>query len=433
MALSTAMRPEPCWNAVYLPPLVDAVRAPLSSGCFQSGCCCLRRAARADRAGRAVVPGGDGEEDALVGGDLVDRGLQRVDTRGVGGAEAQVHHVGALGRGPVDARDDARVVASAGVAEDLAVEDLGAGRHALVRGVLGARARRDRRHVRAVPDAVLGVRRGREVLGADDLFLEVGVGGVDAGVQDGDLDALAVVPGLPRLRGADLLHGLVEAGLAHPVEPDAADSGGGRAGPVPLGRQGPPQLGGVPLGGLHRVGVEGLQGAAELGAARLAHLGLGRAGRALVGDDDLQAVPLCGAVGLLAQLGDVEQALVERAVGDQALGVRRYDVDVAVPLDGPHGYPLTALRGVERDGAPRAVEGDAVAGEQGDVVAYRHPHLVGRRSGRVGGVRVGLRRAGHARRECHGRGGGDGGYGRTPRGDWSLRFLYLSEQVSPSR
>ncbi len=31
MALSTWMRPEPCWNGVYLPPLVEPVRAPFSS------------------------------------------------------------------------------------------------------------------------------------------------------------------------------------------------------------------------------------------------------------------------------------------------------------------------------------------------------------------------------------------------------------------
>lgn len=31
IALSTWIRPEPCWNGVYLPPFVEPVSAPLSS------------------------------------------------------------------------------------------------------------------------------------------------------------------------------------------------------------------------------------------------------------------------------------------------------------------------------------------------------------------------------------------------------------------
>ena len=54
MALSTWMRPEPCWNGVYLPPLAEPVSAPLSSAYVQSGCCCLRIAAAPATCGVAI-------------------------------------------------------------------------------------------------------------------------------------------------------------------------------------------------------------------------------------------------------------------------------------------------------------------------------------------------------------------------------------------
>ncbi len=54
MAWSTWMRPEPCWNGVYLPPLVEPVRAPFSSAYFHSGCCCFRIAAAPATCGVAI-------------------------------------------------------------------------------------------------------------------------------------------------------------------------------------------------------------------------------------------------------------------------------------------------------------------------------------------------------------------------------------------
>ncbi|MGY3680215.1 hypothetical protein ACVWXU_003838 [Streptomyces sp. TE33382] len=53
-ALSTAIRPEPCWNGLYAPGLVEAVSAPFSSLYFQSGCCCLRSAAAPATCGVAI-------------------------------------------------------------------------------------------------------------------------------------------------------------------------------------------------------------------------------------------------------------------------------------------------------------------------------------------------------------------------------------------
>ena len=120
-------------------------------------------AARANRSDcRALVAGRDGEQDALLGGELVDRRLHRVDLGGVRAAQAQVDDVGALLGRPLHAGDDAGVVAVARVVEDLAVEELRAGRDALVLAAgLGAGAGRDGRDVRAVADLVAGGRARR--------------------------------------------------------------------------------------------------------------------------------------------------------------------------------------------------------------------------------------------------------------------------------
>src|SRR6478609_156418 len=68
-----------------------------------------------------------------------------------------------------------------------------------------------------------------EVLRGSDPALEVGVLGVDAGVEDCDLGALAVVSGGPDEVGADLLGRLVAGGLNLAVEPELLQAGG-RAG-----------------------------------------------------------------------------------------------------------------------------------------------------------------------------------------------------------
>ena len=49
----------------------------------------------------------------------------------------------------------------------------------------------------AVPDAVLGVRAGAEVLRPDDLARQVWMFGIDAGVENSHGDAVALQPGRP--------------------------------------------------------------------------------------------------------------------------------------------------------------------------------------------------------------------------------------------
>ena len=63
-----------------------------------------------------------------------------------------------------------------------------------------------------------------EVLGLADLAGEVGVVGVDAGVEHRDADAGAVVAGGPGLRRADLRHALVEVRVDPAVEPQLRDA-----------------------------------------------------------------------------------------------------------------------------------------------------------------------------------------------------------------
>ena len=101
--------------------------------------------------------------------------------------------------------------------------------------------------MRAVADVVDGVVAVGEVLGLGDTAGQVGVGAVDAGVEDGDLHALAVVALRPGLGGADLRHALVESGLDLGVEPDLADAVGKFLGrrPVPGGAQARPERPGV--------------------------------------------------------------------------------------------------------------------------------------------------------------------------------------------
>ena len=77
------------------------------------------------------------------------------------------------------------------------------------------------------PTVVGVVRVLGEVLLGDLPAREVRVGLVDAGVEHGDLDALAGVPGLPRGGRADLGGAAVEGGAAQAVEPDPGHAGVG--------------------------------------------------------------------------------------------------------------------------------------------------------------------------------------------------------------
>ena len=138
---------------------------------------------------------------------------------------------------------------------------------------------------------------GGEVLLRDDLVLEVRVGRVDTGVEDGDLDALAVEPGGPGLVGADLLDGLVEAGLADAVEPHVGDAGGG-----------PRVAGRVSVTASHRSGASclGVRTASAFSDLRVRRTLVSPASRTsafaaaaapLVADDQLEALLLGLAVG----------------------------------------------------------------------------------------------------------------------------------------
>src|SRR5690606_36333849 len=226
------------------------------------------------------------------------------------------------------------------------------GGHALVPPAgPGAAAGRDRGDMRAVTDLVTGVRGGGEVPGGDHLVLQIGVLGVHPGVQDCDLHALAVVPGGPRLGRADLPDRGVEVGLADPVQPDTVDAGGG---PVAVGDR-LPQFGRVPVRGLHGVGVESLQGAAQ--GAGVPHLRLRRPRPALVPDDDLET-PLVGAADRgPGQLRDVEEPPVQLAAEDETDDVRGHHIGVAAHPADLDGYAFASLGAFHADDAALGVDG----------------------------------------------------------------------------
>lgn len=259
------------------------------------------------------------------------------------------------------------------------------------------------------------------------------MGRVDARVEDGDGDALAVEAGLPCLRGADPRDGPVEGDLADAVQPEVGDPGGGGA--VGVGDR-LPQRGGVVPGSEHRLGVQCPQGAADLGVARRPYAGPGAGGGSGVADDQLQALLLGGAGRRRVQRGDVEQPPVDPAGGDEPGRVGRQDVGVAVGLAHRQGDTLTALGPLQAEHAAPGVDEDAVTGDERDATAWRevgggHAAHAGharearqaRRAGHAGhalGYRG--RRAGRARRQRHGGHHGDRGRARA---------LGVSAQVSP--
>jgi hypothetical protein len=149
----------------------------------------------ADGGVAALVAGRDDEQSTAGRADLVDGDAHRVGAVGGGTAEAHVDDLGALGHGPLHALDDLRLVAGAAVVEHLADEQLGAVRDALAAAAGGRAAARDRGgHVGAVAEAVDGVLAGAEVAGPGDPAGQIGVAGVDAGVEHGDPDPAAVEP-----------------------------------------------------------------------------------------------------------------------------------------------------------------------------------------------------------------------------------------------
>jgi hypothetical protein len=192
---------------------------PRSRNCRVRSCASASRTTpKAPPYGRVVgaVPHG-GDQRARVGTlrclaagvreEGVHRRLDRVLPRGVRPAQAEVGHPGVLPGGPLQAGDDAGVAALAAVVQHLGVEAR-QGRDAPVPAAGPcAQARRCRRDMRAVAGHVVGAAGAagaREVFGRRQRRGEVRVRGVDTGVQEGDLDTLAVVSSCPGGRGADL-------------------------------------------------------------------------------------------------------------------------------------------------------------------------------------------------------------------------------------
>lgn len=175
-------------------------------------------------ASRALIAGrGDDDNSGLGGGGCGQ--AERVVAVAVA-AEAHVDDIGAVRIGRVDrgldTGDDVGGVTLARIVHDLVRKEVGARGHAGDAALLGGPARDDAGDMGAV--AVVVRRVGvavDEVVAADDLVslaesaTQVRVAVVDAAVEDGDGDALAVgavarrVLALPDLRGVDQRHAVV--------------------------------------------------------------------------------------------------------------------------------------------------------------------------------------------------------------------------------
>ncbi len=326
-----------------------------------------RRARGADRVVAALVAGGDHEQGA-AGAELVDGRAHRVGAVGRAAAEAHVDHLGATVDGPLHAGDDARLVAAAGVVEDLADQQLRARCDT-------AAADRDGRDVGAVPEVVGGVAAAAEVLRGGDPAGQVGVRGVDAGVEDGDLDAGAGQPGLPGGGCADLFDVRVGARGDPAVQPDLGLPGDAHLRLAsPEGRQ-------RSLVGAHRHCPDARQlgGPACLEGTQVARPRL---------HDQREGA----AVGVAVP------------VGEQALHVEQLGVDLPAPdqrdrVQGQDLQPVPGLGGAERDalasgGRPhrRRVPAVARGGERDDVTGDQRDRpggaaRGGRWCGRAGGGR----------------------------------------------
>lgn len=221
----------------------------------------------------AVARGGD--DDGALLQCVLDGGVLggfRVGGDGVV-AEGEIDDVGAVVGGPADAVGECAAPAGAGflagrvaVLEDHADgQDLrlgGDAEYAVVAARAVAVTGDDPGHGGAVPRpgavAPLGS-EADEVLGGQDVALEVGVGFVHTGVEDGDRDALA----LGRAPGLLGVHG-VQAPL---LGADGVGVGGGRR-EQREGRGGRERGGGVPPGG-GRAGHDGSSVALATAARRL--------------------------------------------------------------------------------------------------------------------------------------------------------------------
>ncbi len=324
-----------------------------------------------------MVACGDREERAGALGERVDGLGHRVGSVGGASTEAQADDPRALGGGPLHARDDPGVGAEPAVVEDLADQEAG------IRGgtlVLACRclatAGDDRRDVGSVAVAVLGGAALGEVLGGDHGVGEIGVRGVDPGVEHGDLHAGTGVAGGPGFRCADLRDTLVEGGAHLSVQPDLLDArverGTGRgAAAWPRGELAPEPVG---LAHWHADGgtVDARQVGRDPGAGGVdGRTQVGSGGSAFpVGHDQREGLAGSIRVPLLDQGRDVEQPAVQPPSGDQPLSVGWYDREVAASADALDEGQLTTTRrrsDVHTPPAPDVGRNDhLVAGDQRD-------------------------------------------------------------------
>ncbi len=206
----------------------------------------------------AVARGGD-DDHALLQGVLDGRVLGGFGVRGGGVvAEGEVDDVGAVVGGPADALGEGVAAGAAGLgAGGIAVlqdhadgEDLRLGGDTedavgVARAV--SVAGDDAGHGGAVPGPGTVARLGSEadqVLAGEDVADQVGVVGLDAGVQDGDGDAVAL-RGLPGLLGVHGLQGPLLGADAVGVRGGSGEKDEAR-GEQDADGSGPPGRGGAP-------------------------------------------------------------------------------------------------------------------------------------------------------------------------------------------
>ena len=287
-------------------------------------------------------------------------------------AEAHVHDARVVG-GPLHAVDDPRLLAEAVVAEHLADDQVGARGDALLDAAGGRAGAGDRRgDVGAVAVVVLGVLTRHEAGRAVDLAGQVGVSGVDAGVEHGDRGAAAVVPGGPRLRCVHLCDALGQVRLHLAVEVDLRDPGGeDRLRRYDVGRRDRvPEGGGGLLGRAERRAVDAGEHRRPGGPGGCR--GLARVDAVLVPDDHGYGVGVRVVVPVGDQRGDVEEPAVQPVGGEVGQGLLGQDVEVlahGLGADGAGG----ALRPLDRDGALASADvrnGDHVTGDQGYPMRY---------------------------------------------------------------
>jgi hypothetical protein len=308
------------------------------------------------RAVAAVVAGRDDEQGAVFGGQPLDRDLQRVVGGGVRAAQAQVDDLRAGLRGPLHPGQDRRLRAERALAH-LAHQQFRARRDPGVAAAGGhAGAGDGRRHVRAVPVGVPHAGLGREVLRGGHLPAQVRVGVVDPGVQHGDRDARPGEAGLPRGGGADLLDTHVQAGPAHPVQPDA--SGAAVRGP---------EVGRALLGLAHGHRVQRGQ---RTGHRRV------RPGLLSILDDQRDVGPARVTVPVPQQRGHVEQPLVELPGAHGGPRVAGHHQQRVAGRGGGEVHVLTARRRLHLRHEPRSdtPHGHVVPGDERD----RAEELAGR-------------------------------------------------------